>query len=185
MLSSVSPPRPSAVKSSSACTSTRFGIRIVRTAAIFAVGSALTAAALTGTATASAAPVDCVSPPSANDIKVSDTASCGATSSGTGTATAGAADSGTAVSVNEGPGATSTYANGYGVALGASKNAGTAYAFALGGGIAHSWADAGQTTLAIAGWGSGATSEGNGVDCVGPLSLALNLTSGQFCVLGS
>ncbi|KQU59120.1 hypothetical protein ASG84_14380 [Rhodococcus sp. Leaf278] len=158
---------------------------MARTAAIFALGSGMTAAALMGTATASAAPVNCVSPPSANDIQVDRTASCGATSEGTGRATAGAADSGTAVSVNDGPGSTATFANGFGVALGASKNAGTAYAFALGGGIAHSWADAGQTTLAVAGWGSGATSEGRGVDCVGPLSLALNLSSGQFCVLGS
>ncbi|WP_197914423.1 DUF6764 family protein [Rhodococcoides fascians] len=182
---SVSQPRRSSSYSSTTRSSSRFGSRIARTAAIFALGSGMTAAALVGAGTASAAPVNCVSPPSANDIQVDGTASCGATSEGTGRATAGAADSGTAVSVNDGPGATTTYANGYGVALGASKNAGTAYALALGGGIAHSWADAGQTTLAVAGWGSGATSEGQGVDCVGPLSLALNLSSGQFCVLGS
>ncbi|MBY4128621.1 hypothetical protein HQO83_09485 [Rhodococcus fascians] len=182
---SVSQPRRSSSHSSITRTSSRFGSRIARTAAIFALGSGMTAAALVGTGTASAAPVNCVSPPSANDIQVDGTASCGATSEGTGRATAGAADSGTAVSVNDGPGTTTTYANGFGVALGASKNAGTAYAVALGGGIAHSWADAGQTTLAVAGWGSGATAEGRGVDCVGPLSIALNLSSGQFCVLGS
>ncbi|MFI8567878.1 DUF6764 family protein [Rhodococcus sp. NPDC078407] len=182
---SVSQPRRSFSYSSSTRTSSRFGSRIARTAAIFALGSGMTAAALVGAGTASAAPVNCVSPPSANDIQVDGTASCGATSEGTGRATAGAVDSGTAVSVNDGPGSTTTFANGFGVALGASKNAGTAYALALGGGIAHSWADAGQTTLAVAGWGSGATSEAGGVDCVGPLSLALNLSSGQFCVLGS
>lgn len=182
---SVSQPRHSSPLASTTRTSSRFGSRIARTAAIFALGSGMTAAALVGAGTASAAPVNCVSPPSSNDIQVEGTASCGATSNGTGRATAGAADSGTAVSVNDGPGATTTFANGFGVALGASKNAGTAYALALGGGIAHSWADAGQATLAVAGWGSGATAEGQGVDCVGPLSLALNLSSGQFCVLGS
>lgn len=141
--------------------------------------------AVFGTTVASAAPVSCVSPPSDNDIRVDGTASCGATSAGPGVASAGAADSGTAVSVADGSGATTTYATGFGTALGASKNAGTAYAWALGGGIAHSWADNGATTVAIAGWGSGATSDAAGVDCVGPLSLALNLSNGQFCVLGS
>ncbi|WP_072807176.1 DUF6764 family protein [Rhodococcoides yunnanense] len=155
-----------------------------RTAALFTIGTGVAAAGFLGAGTAAAAPVSCVSPPSANDIRVDGTASCGATSTGPGVADAGAAESGTAVSVTDGTGAATTYANGYGTALGASKNAGTAYAWALGGGIAHSWAD-GATTVAIAGWGSGATAEAAGVDCVGPLSLALNLTSGQFCVLGS
>ena len=46
-------------------------------------------------------------------------------------------------------------------------------------------ADEGATTVAVAGWGSGATAEAAGVDCVGPLSMALNLKTGQFCMLGN
>jgi hypothetical protein len=172
-------------RTSQESSSTRFGSRISRTAALFALGGGVAAAGFLGTGTAAAAPVSCVSPPSANDIRVDGTASCGATSTGPGVANAGAAESGTAVSVTDGPGATTTYANGFGTALGASKNAGNAYAWALGGGIAHSWADEGATTVAVAGWGSGATAEAAGVDCVGPLSMALNLKTGQFCMLGN
>lgn len=183
---SVSPSRQSFRNTSSSRVAGRFNSRIARAAAVFAIGSGLAVGgALAGTATASASPVQCVSPPSANDIRVSDNASCGATSTGPGSAAAGAADSGTAVSVNDGVGSATTYATGYGTALGASRDAGTSYALALGGGIAHSWADAGATTIAIAGWGSGATAESLGVKCVGPLSFALNLSNGQACALGN
>ncbi|MET4048714.1 hypothetical protein ABIB34_001010 [Rhodococcus sp. UYP5] len=163
----------------------RSASRLSRTAAVFAVSSGFVAAGFAGAGVANAAPVTCVSPPSANQILVDGTASCGATSAEGSRATATAADSGTAVSVAETGGTSTTYATGFGTALGASRAGGTSYAGAIGGGIAHSWADAGSTTIAIAGWGSGATAEAAGVDCVGPLSLALNLASGQFCILGS
>jgi hypothetical protein len=163
----------------------RFGSRMSRTAALFAVGSGIAAATFVGGGIASAAPVTCVSPPSANDIQVDGNASCGATSMDGAKSSAQATDSGTAVSVAESGGNTSTLATGYGTALGASRAGGTAYAGALGGGIAHSWADNGGTTVAIAGWGSGATAEAAGVDCVGQWSFALNLSSGQFCALGN
>ncbi|OZD10644.1 hypothetical protein CH253_00005 [Rhodococcus sp. 06-156-3C] len=156
-----------------------------RAAAAFAVGGGIVAAGFAGAGVASAAPVTCVSPPSANDIQVDGYASCGATAQDASRATATATDSGTAVSVAEGAGSTSTLATGYGTALGASRAGGTAYAGAIGGGIAHSWADNGGTIIAIAGWGSGATAEAAGVDCVGQWSLALNLSSGQFCALGN
>ncbi len=94
--------------------------------------------ALTGAGAASAAPVTCVSPPSANDIQVSETASCGAQSVGAGRSQAGAAESGTAVSVAADNGYSNSYANGFGTALGgASRGNGQAQAFALGGGIAR------------------------------------------------
>lgn len=159
--------------------------RFFRAATLFAFSSSIAAAGFIGTGVASAAPVTCVSPPSANDIQIDGTASCGATALDTARASASATDSGTAVSVAESAGNTSTLATGYGTALGASRAGGTAYAGALGGGIAHSWADNGGTTIAIAGWGSGATAEAAGVDCVGQWSLALNLASGQFCAFGS
>lgn len=165
--------------------SSRFGSRISRAAAILAVGGGVVSAGFLGSGVAGAAPVTCVSPPSANDIQVDGYASCGATSMDTSHSSATATDSGTAVSVAESGGNTSTLATGYGTALGASRAGGTSYAGALGGGIAHSWADNGATTIAIAGWGSGATAESAGVDCVGTWSLALNVASGQFCALGN
>lgn len=165
--------------------SSRLGSRLSRTAALFAVGGSVAAATFLGTGVASAAPVTCVSPPAANDIRVDGNASCGATAMDASRAQASAMDSGTAVSVAEGNGNTSTLATGYGTALGASRAGGTSYAGAIGGGIAHSWADNGATTIAIAGWGSGATAEAAGVDCVGPMSFALNFASGQFCALGN
>lgn len=163
----------------------RVNSRLSRSAALFAVGGGIAAAGFFGAGTAAAAPVTCVSPPSANDIQVEGNASCGATSADASHSSATAADSGTAVSVSESAGNTSTLATGYGTALGASRAGGTAYAGAIGGGIAHSWADNGGTTIAVAGWGSGATAEAAGVDCVGTWSLALNLSSGQFCAFGS
>ncbi len=171
-------------RSSQDGSSHRFGNRMSRTAALFAVGGGVAAATFFGSGVASAAPVTCVSPPSANDIQVDGVASCGATAADASHASATATDSGTAVSVAEGNGTTSTLATGYGTALGASRAGGTAYAGALGGGIAHSWADGG-TTVAIAGWGSGATAEAGGVDCVGQWSFAINLASGQVCALGN
>lgn len=158
--------------------------RIVSAALVLAAGSVVSIGTL-GVGTAVAAPVTCVSPPSANDIQVDGFASCGATSQDNARSSASASDSGTAVSVAETGGSTSTLATGYGTALGASRLGGTSYAGALGGGIAHSWAENGATTVAIAGWGSGATAESAGVDCVGTWSLAINLASGQFCALGN
>ena len=165
--------------------SPRFVSRISRAAALLAVGGGVTSAAFLGTGVAGAAPVTCVSPPSVNDIQVDGFASCGTKATDAARASATATDSGTAVSVAESGGNTSTLATGYGTALGASRAGGTSYAGALGGGIAHSWADNGATTIAIAGWGSGATAEQAGVDCAGTWSLAVNLASGQFCALGS
>ncbi|MDJ0396522.1 hypothetical protein QMK17_24790 [Rhodococcus sp. G-MC3] len=156
-----------------------------RTAALFVFSGGVAAATFFGSGVASAAPVTCVSPPSANDIQVDGVASCGATAADTSHAAATATESGTAVSVAETGGTTSTLATGYGTALGASRAGGTAYAGAIGGGIAHSWAENGATTIAIAGWGSGATAEPGGVNCVGTMSLALNFASGQFCALGN
>jgi hypothetical protein len=184
-LFSASPSFSTLVRSAQDGSFHRIGSRITRTAALFIIGSSIATAGVLGTGVASAAPVTCVSPPSANDIQVDGTASCGATAADAARASATATDSGTAVSVAEGAGNTSTLATGYGTALGASRAGGTAYAGALGGGIAHSWADNADTTIAIAGWGSGATAEAAGVDCVGQWSLALNLSSGQFCAFGN
>ena len=149
----------------SGISSSRLGGRLARTGAVMTVGMGLAAGlALTGAGAASAAPVTCVSPPSANDIQVSETASCGAQSVGAGRSQAGAAESGTAVSVAADNGYSNSYANGFGTALGASRGNGQAQAFALGGGIARAGA--------------------NGVDCVGVLSFAVNLSNGQFCIAG-
>ncbi len=161
------------------------GSRISRTAALFVVGGSIAAAGIFGTGVASAAPVNCVSPPSANDIRVDGVASCGATALDVSRSSASATDSGTAVSISQDNGRTSTYATGFGTALGASRTGGTAYAGAIGGGIARSLAENGATTIAIAGWGSGATAGSAGVDCVGTMSLALNLATRQFCALGN
>ncbi|OOL29590.1 hypothetical protein GQ85_24970, partial [Rhodococcus rhodochrous] len=51
--------------------------RLLRAGVVAALGVA--SAALLGVGTATAAPVTCVSPPSANEILVSDADSCGAT----------------------------------------------------------------------------------------------------------
>src|SRR3989304_464839 len=103
----------------SGISSSRLGGRLARTGAVMTVGMGLAAGlALTGAGAASAAPVTCVSPPSANDIQVSETASCGAQSVGPGLSQAGAAESGTAVSVAADNGYSNSYANGFGTALG-------------------------------------------------------------------
>ncbi|MFF0817325.1 DUF6764 family protein [Rhodococcus sp. NPDC003318] len=157
--------------------------RAARIVASIATGVAVTGGlAVAGTGVASAARVDCVSPPSANDIRVIGDASCGATATNGGSANAGATDSGTAVSVSEG-GAADTFATGYGVALSSSKVAGQAHAYAIGGGIAHARTDNGDVTFALAGWGSGATAASAGVNCVGPLSFAVNLNTGAVCLI--
>ncbi|TXG92923.1 hypothetical protein DW322_19955 [Rhodococcus rhodnii] len=149
-------------------------------AAAVVLGTALGLSAV-GAGAASAQPAVCVSPPSDNDIQVHGTASCGAKASDGGWVQSGAIDSGTAVGVAQGPDAqTQSYASGYGTALGASTG-GQAWALALGGGIAHSGAAPGALTIAIAGWGSGATADVNGVDCTGALSFAANLQTGQVC----
>lgn len=157
--------------------------RLVRTGASIAAGLAVVGGlAVAGTGVASAARVDCVSPPSPNDIHVIGDASCGATATVGGAANAGAMDSGTAVSVAQG-GTANTFATGFGIALSTSKAAGQANAYAIGGGIAKASTDNGNTTLALAGWGSGATAESGGVNCVGPLSFAVNLNTGAVCLI--
>lgn len=157
------------------------GRRVVRAGVMVAVGVA--SAALLGTGTAAAAPVTCMSPPSENEILVSDTASCGATAEGA-FARAHAEDSGTAVSVAESAGAAESHATGYGTALSAARDGGRAWAYALGGGLSHSWAQGPANTLSIAGWGSGATADTTGVTCVGPQSFAVNTGTGQWCAVG-
>lgn len=157
------------------------GRRAARAGVLVALGVA--AAALTGTGTAAAAPVTCVSPPSENQILVSDTASCGATAEDGGFARASAADSGTAVSVAE-RGSAEAQATGFGTALSAARDGGRSYAYALGGGLSHSWAQGPAVTLSVAGWGSGATADTTGVTCVGPQSFAVNTATGQWCAVG-
>lgn len=157
------------------------GRRAVRAGLLVAAGVA--AAALAGTGTAAAAPVTCVSPPSPNEILVSETASCGATAEEA-FARSYAADSGTAVSVAESGGAAEAHATGYGTALSAARDGGRAWAYALGGGLSHSWAQGPANTLSIAGWGSGATADTTGVTCVGPQSFAVNTGTGQWCAVG-
>lgn len=166
-------------------TSNRLGGRLARTGAVVTAGMGLVAGlALAGGGVASAAPVTCASPPLVNDIQVSDTASCGAQAVGAGRSQAGAMESGTAVSVSADNSYTNTYANGFGTALGASRGNGQAHAYALGGGIARAGAADGNFTVAIAGWGAGATADANGVNCMGTLSFAVNFTNGQFCIAG-
>ncbi len=160
-----------------------FGTRAARAGAFVATGAALLGGlAVAGTGVASAARVDCVSPPAANDIRVVGDASCGATATIGGTATAAATDSGTAVSVSEVGGA-NTFATGFGVALSTTKGPGQAHAFAIGGGIAKAGGGNGNTTFALAGWGSGATATPDGVNCMGPLSFAINLNTGAVCLI--
>ncbi|WP_072842809.1 DUF6764 family protein [Rhodococcus tukisamuensis] len=155
----------------------------MRAGASMAVGAAIVGGVVVaGSGVASAAQVNCVSPPSANDIRVIGDASCGATATGTGIANSGATDSGTAVSVSDGGSAT-TFATGFGVALAGSKGAGQSYAYSIGGGISRAHAENGQTTVALAGWGSGATAQADGVNCVGPLSFAINLNTGAACAM--
>ncbi|MEV0947964.1 DUF6764 family protein [Rhodococcus sp. NPDC049939] len=175
----------SAVSATLARVSSLLGRRLVRVGAATALGVSIAAGiSVAGGGVAAAAPVMCVSPPSDNDIQVSDTASCGAKATDAGFARASAMDSGTAVSVSNGEGSsTTTFANGYGTSLGTSTRSGQAYAISLGGGIARSAAVDGATTVAIAGWGSGATVDPTGVDCVGALSLAFDLSTGQFCAM--
>ncbi|AOW93268.1 hypothetical protein BFN03_13070 [Rhodococcus sp. WMMA185] len=165
--------------------SSLFGRRLARAGAVFAAGMGIAAGmSVAGGGIASAGPVMCVSPPSDNDIQVSETASCGAKATDAGYARASAIESGTAVSVANGEGSmTTTYANGFGTSLGTSTSSGQAYAISLGGGIARASASDGATTVAIAGWGSGATVDSTGVDCVGALSFAFNLDTGQFCAM--
>lgn len=159
------------------------GRRAARTAVVAAVGMGVAAGvSLAGAGTASAAPVMCLSPAAPNDIQVSEFASCGAQAFEQGVARSAATDSGTAVSVAQGFGSSNSLATGFGTALSASRGNGQSLALALGGGIAHSWADDGFATFAIAGWGSGATAERDGVNCVGPLSFAWNLKTGQTCL---
>ncbi|MCQ4120802.1 DUF6764 family protein [Rhodococcus tibetensis] len=180
----VSTPATSIASASRTRISSLFGRRLARAGAAMVVGLGVAAGlSVAGSGVAGAAPVTCVSPPSVNDIQVSDTASCGAKATEAGVARATAMESGTAVSVADGHGSTTTYANGFGTSLGASTGSGQAYAVSLGGGIARSGAADGTTTVAIAGWGSGASSDANGVDCVGALSLAFNLNTGQVCAM--
>ncbi|WP_305092581.1 DUF6764 family protein [Prescottella sp. R16] len=159
------------------------GRTVTRAATVAVTGIGVAAGvSLLGAGTAAAAPVVCTSPVSPNDIQVSEFASCGAQAFEQGVARSAAADSGTAVSVAQGLGSSNSLATGYGTALSASRGNGQSLAVALGGGIAHSWADDGYATFAIAGWGSGATAEQGRVDCVGPLSFAWNLKTGQTCL---
>ncbi|MEE2034739.1 DUF6764 family protein [Rhodococcus chondri] len=156
--------------------------RVVRAGVVFALGVA--SAALMGAGTAVAAPVTCLSPPSDNQILVSDTASCGATATGGGTARASAADSGTAVSVGQTAGAAESQATGFGTALSSARDGGRSFAFALGGGLSQSWAQGPTTTVSVAGWGSGATVDPTGVRCAGPQSFAVDMGTGQWCAVG-
>lgn len=156
--------------------------RAAQAAAALAVGVA--SVVVFGSGAAAAAPVTCVSPPSDNEILVSDEASCGATSSDGGSARAHAEDSGTAVSVAETGGASESHATGFGTALSAARDGGRSFAYAIGGGLSHSWALGPATTLSVAGWGSGATADTTGVTCVGPQSFAVNTVTGQWCALG-
>ncbi|NKS03561.1 hypothetical protein GS528_21865 [Rhodococcus hoagii] len=159
------------------------GRRMTRTAVAAVAGIGLAAGiSLTGAGSASAAPVVCTSPMSPNDIQVSEFASCGAQAFEQGVARSAAMDSGTAVSVAQDLGSSNSLATGYGTALSASRGNGQSLALAIGGGIAHSWADDGFATFAVAGWGSGATAEQGGVNCMGPLSFAWNLKTGQTCL---
>ncbi|MGF7119982.1 DUF6764 family protein [Rhodococcus sp. AG1013] len=159
------------------------GRRMTRAAVIAAAGIGVAVGvSMIGTGTAAAAPVACLSPGTPNDIQVSDYASCGAQAFEQGVARSAAMDSGTAVSVAQDLGSSNSLATGFGTALSASRGNGQSLALAIGGGIAHSWADDGYATFAVAGWGSGATAEQGGVNCVGPLSFAWNLKTGQTCL---
>ncbi|QBJ95808.1 hypothetical protein ERC79_07385 [Rhodococcus sp. ABRD24] len=159
------------------------GRRMMRTAAVAALGFGVALGVSTvGAGAASAAPVVCTSPATANDIQVSEFASCGAQAFEQSVARSAAMDSGTAVSVAQNFGSSNSFATGFGTALSASRGNGQSLALAIGGGIAHSWADDGYATFAVAGWGSGATAEQGGVNCVGPLSFAWNLRTGQSCI---
>ncbi|QCQ92409.1 DUF6764 family protein [Rhodococcus sp. SGAir0479] len=159
------------------------GRKVTRTAIVAAAGIGVAAGvSLVGAGTAAAAPVMCQSPALPNDVQVSDFASCGAQAFEQGVARSAAMDSGTAVSVAQGYGSSNSLATGFGTALSAARGNGQSLALALGGGIAHSWADDGYATFAVAGWGSGATATQGGVDCVGPLSFAWNLKTGQTCL---
>ncbi|UYP18272.1 hypothetical protein OED52_16645 [Rhodococcus sp. Z13] len=155
--------------------------RSLRAGVLVALGVA--SAAVLGTGTAAAAPVTCVSPPSPNEILVSETASCGATATDA-FARSYAADSGTAVSVAESAGAAEAHATGFGTALSAARGGGRSFAYALGGGLSHSWAEGPAITLSVAGWGSGATADTTGVTCVGAQSFAVNTATGRWCALG-
>ncbi|WP_430333997.1 DUF6764 family protein [Rhodococcus sp. ACT016] len=160
-----------------------FGRRMTRTAVIATAGIGVAAGvSLVGAGAASAAPVVCLSPTAPNDIQISEYASCGAQAFEQGVSRSAAMDSGTAVSVAQGFGSSNSLATGFGTALSASRGNGQSLALAIGGGIAHSWADDGYATFAIAGWGSGATAEKDSVDCMGPLSFAWNLKTGQTCL---
>nr|WP_308115925.1 DUF6764 family protein [Rhodococcus corynebacterioides] len=153
-------------------------------AAVAATSAVLSFGAVLGTATATAAPVTCVSPPSANDIRIDGTASCGAKATAPGVARSDANDSGTAVSVADG-GAANATATGFGTALSAVSGAGNSYAFALGGGISRSAASNGATAIAVAGYGGGASaSTETGVNCAGLNSFALDLSTGRACIAG-
>ncbi|RVW01229.1 DUF6764 family protein [Rhodococcus xishaensis] len=159
------------------------GRTMTRTAVVATAGIGVAVGvSLAGAGTATAAPVMCVSPTVPNDIQVSGFASCGAEAIEQGVARSAAMESGTAVSVAEGFGSSNSVATGFGTALSAARGSGQSLALAIGGGIAHSWADDGIATFAVAGWGSGATAELGGVDCVGPLSFAWNLKTGQTCL---
>lgn len=159
------------------------GRRATRTALIVATGVGVAVGvSMVGAGTASAAPVVCTSPTAPNDIQISDYASCGAQAFEQGVSRSAAMDSGTAVAVSRDFGSSNSLATGFGTALSASRGNGQSLALAIGGGIAHSWADDGYATFAIAGWGSGATAEKDGVNCMGPLSFAWNLKTGQTCL---
>jgi len=158
------------------------GRRVAHGCAAFALGAA--SLAFVGAGTAAAAPVTCVSPPSTNEILVSETASCGATADGGGFARAAAADSGTAVSTAGTNGSAQAEATGFGTALAGASDGGRSYAYALGGGLSHSWAQGAAITFSVAGWGSGATADTTGVTCVGPQSFAVNTGTGQWCAVG-
>ena len=161
-----------------------FGSHLSRTIRFAAVVTMAVGGAALGVGVASAAPVTCSSPLSPNDIQVSDMASCGAQATGTGTASASATESGTAVSVADQAGSATSYATGFGTALSAALGGGNSYAVSIGGGISRSEATGGITTIAVAGYGAGATAEAGGVDCVGVNSFALNLSTGRACIAG-
>lgn len=158
------------------------GRRVARASVLVALGVA--SASFMGAGVAAAAPVTCVSPPSQNQILVSETASCGATAAPGASARASAADSGTAVSVAQQGGTAESQATGFGTALSGAADGGRSYAYALGGGLSHSWAQGPAVTVSVSGWGSGATADATGVTCVGAQSFAVNTATGQWCAVG-
>lgn len=164
----------------------RFSRKTIRVVSVLAVSVGLAGGgAALGSTVASAAPVVCSSPPSANDIRVDGMASCGAQATGAGVAGATATESGTAVAVADTGGRSNAYATGFGTALSSVIGLGTSYAISIGGGITQSQAVDGNTTVAIAGFGGGATAVAAGVNCEGINSFAFNARTGMACIAGS